>query len=82
MTRYWNAFLVFCGVTALFACTFAAWSMLIPAQEADVPIAVVSSDTSEMLSREQMKKVLQLFEDRKLHFDKASVEVMRISDPS
>jgi hypothetical protein len=81
MERYWNTLLVTCGGVVFLSVAFAAWTALVPLS-APEPVGEIGKDTTETLSREQMKATLELFKGRKDRYDERKVQPTNIVDPA
>lgn len=81
MERYWDLLLSLCGIVLISAVAFALWSIVSP-WEPEANPAAVSQDSVDTLRREQIQAVLDLYEQRKLQFEKAKSEPVRVADPA
>ena len=80
--RYWKTLLALSVIAVVGAVSFAAWSMVIDSERNADADEGVNTDFVETLSREQMKKTLDLFAKRKADFEKALAETSKIADPA
>ena len=81
MIRFWKTTLAVCALVTVLALGFAAWSMFGVATEAGVAESRVGRDSTETLSREQMKTAIELFEKRKADFEAAKGGVQKPAYP-
>ncbi len=82
MTRLWETLLVMCAAAAIVSISFVVWTVLSPSTGDQGAEGDVKSDSTETISREQLKNVLTMFQDREMKYKKLSSQPPPVVDPS
>ncbi|MBI2048565.1 MAG: hypothetical protein HYT30_01420 [Parcubacteria group bacterium] len=80
--RFWKIVLVACMSVAALSLGFVAWSMLGSVAGIEAPTPRVGKDSTEALSREQIRSTLELYEKRAVDFEAKKSAAQKIPDPS
>ena len=81
MLRFWNTLLLFGTVVVAFSMAFVLWSVFVPLSITPLE-GGEARDAAETISRERLREVLSVFEQRELNHQKLRATPPRVSDPS